>query len=101
MNPYYLFFIPFLLVACATTAPTPNVKQISQDTYEVNKVGGWGYDLHDLKKQVKDTAELFAKSAGKDMVIISEEVQPDNTVGTYPAYDDTYKLKFRLVEKAK
>lgn len=101
MNPYYLFFVPFLLVACATSAPTSQVKKLSQDTYEINKAGGWGYDLRDLKSEVKASAELFSKSAGKDMVVISEEVKPDATVGTYPAYDDTYVLRFRLVDKTK
>ena len=99
MNPYYLFFVPFLLVACATSVPASQVKKLSQDTYEINKVGGWGYDLRDLKSEVKASAELFAKSAGKDMVVISEDVKPDATVGTYPAYDDAYTLRFRLVDK--
>jgi len=35
------------------------------------------------------------------MVVISEEVKPDAKVGTYPAYDDTYVLRFRLIDKTK
>ena len=62
-------------------------------------MGGWGYDLNDLKVEVKNSAETFARSAGKQMVVISEEVKPDETVGTYPAYDDTYTMRFRLVDR--
>ena len=35
------------------------------------------------------------------MVVISESTKPDNRVSTYPAYDDTYTLQFRLVDKKK
>jgi hypothetical protein len=101
MKHTFVLLASFAMVACATSAPSSGIKQLSQDTYEISRAGGWGYDLRDLKKEVKSSAELFAKSAGKDMVVISENVKPDNKVGTYPAYDDTYTLRFRLVDKNK
>ena len=101
MKYIFLLFFSLLLVACATSAPKSDIKKLSQDTYEISRAGGWGYDLRDLKKEVKDSAELFAHSAGKDMVVISESTKPDDRVSTYPAYDDTYTLQFRLVDKKK
>jgi len=89
------------ITACASNPSSSSVKQISPDTYEVSQLGGWGYDLSDLKSEVRKTADTFASSAGKQMVVISEEVKPDERVSTYPAYDDTYVLRFRLVDKAR
>lgn len=89
------------VTACASNPSPSPVKQISPDTYELSQLGGWGYDLSDLKSEVRKTADTFASSAGKQMVVISEEVKPDERVSTYPAYDDTYTLRFRLVDKAR
>ncbi len=91
--------ISALLTACVNAMSPSPVNQLSPGIYEITRVGGWGFDLAELKNEVRSSAEIFATSAGKDMVIISEEVEPDEKVGTYPAYDDRYKLRFRLVEK--
>jgi len=101
MKYFFVLFTSLVLIACATSAPSSGIKQLSQDTYEISRAGGWGYDLRDLKAEVKGSAELFANSAGKDMVVVSENVKPDDKVGTYPAYDDTYTLRFRLIDKNK
>lgn len=101
MKYIFALFFSFLLVACATSAQNSDIKKVSQDTYEISRAGGWGYDLRDLKKEVNDSAKLFANSAGKDMVVISENTKPDDRVSTYPAYDDTYTLQFRLVDRQK
>jgi hypothetical protein len=101
MKYIFVLFGSFFLVACATSAPTSDIKMLSQDTYEISRSGGWGYDLRELKKEVKSSAELFANSAGKDMVVMSESTKPDDKVSTYPAYDDTYTLQFRLVDRKK
>jgi hypothetical protein len=99
MKKIIVLAISSTLMACVNAVSPSAVNKISSDTYEISRVGGWGYDLNDLKLEVKNSAETFARSAGKQMVVISEEVKPDETVGTYPAYDDTYTLRFRLVDK--
>jgi hypothetical protein len=71
----------------------------SDGSYSISKVGGWGYDLGSLKAEVKQDAANYAKGAGKTLEIVSESVQPETQVGVYPAYDDTYSLTFKLVEK--
>lgn len=79
-------------------APEHRVLQIEPDTYKITESGGWGYDLKDLKDEVKIQARIFAQSAGKSYVIVSEGIEPEKTVGVYPAYDDTYTLVFKLVD---
>jgi hypothetical protein len=85
-----------ILGACASTSP---VLKNSDGSYSISKVGGWGYDLGSLKAEVKQDAANYAKGAGKTLEIVSESVQPETQVGVYPAYDDTYSLTFKLVEK--
>jgi len=99
MKKLFVLAVSASLMACVSPGSPPAVNTISADTYEITRVGGWGYDLNDLKLEVKSSAETFARAAGKQMIVISEEVKPDETVGTYPAYDDTYTLRFRLTDK--
>ena len=100
MKSFTVMALTGFITACASNPSSSSVKQISPDTYEVSQLGGWGYDLSDLKSEVRKTAHTFASSAGKQMVVISEEVKPDERVSTYPADDDTYILRFRLVDRA-
>ena len=100
MKSFTVMAMTGFITACASNPSSPSVKQISPDNYEVSQLGGWGYDLSDLKSEVRKTADTFASSAGKQMVVISEEVKPDERVSTYPADDDTYILRFRLVDRA-
>lgn len=85
-----------MLVGCA---PEHRVLKIEPDTYKITESGGWGFDLRELKDEVKAEAKVFAESAGKKLVIVSETIEPDKTVDVYPAVDDTYTLVFKLVEK--
>lgn len=88
--------LPAALAACV---PTPPVTENNDGTYTISQTGGWGYDMHDVKTEVKQQANQFARQAGKDLVILNEEVRPMRSYGTYPSYDDTYTLTFRLGER--
>lgn len=88
-----------LLIFVSACAPTTRVVAVSDNVYRISKVGGWGYDLNTLKREVRDQATSFSASAGKDCEFIDEQVVPDQRVDIYPADDDTYALTFRLVDR--
>ena len=86
-----------LLCACA---PATRVTQVSGDLYQITKEGGWGYDLVELKQEVRNQAREFADAAGKQCEIVDEKIIPDDHVDVYPADDDTYQVTFRLINRA-
>lgn len=88
-----------MILFLSSCASEHRVLKIEPDSYRITESGGWGYDLKDLKEEVKTQAKRFAESAGKNYVVVSEEIEPEKTVGVYPAYDDTYTLIFKLVDK--
>ena len=99
LQPSACIFATLLFYAgCATES---RVVQINGDVYQITKFGGWGYDLKALKSGVNAQARDFANSAGKDLEVVDESVTPDSRVDVYPADDDTYTLRFRLIERKK
>lgn len=70
------------------------VNQILGDVYQISKEGGWGYDLVELKGELRTEAQRFAAATGKQCDIIDEKTIPDARVVVYPADDDTYSAHF-------
>jgi hypothetical protein len=87
------------LLVLGGCSPAPRVKQNADNTYSISETGGWGYNEAVLKRQVKEQAEAFARSAGKRMLIVDEGLEPDSKVNVYPADEDTYTLTFRLTDR--
>jgi len=87
------------LLILAGCSPAPRVKQNADNTYSISETGGWGYNEAVLKRQVREQAEAFARSAGKRMWVVDEGLEPDAKVDVYPADEDTYTLTFRLTDR--
>ena len=88
-----------LLFAVAVAAGTPEVVQLSPDTYMISKAdhgGIFGGGLPKLKAAVIKQANEFAAAQGKIAVPLGSSERP---MGNGPAQWATYEYQFRVVDK--
>jgi len=88
-----------LLFAVAGVAGTPEVVQLSPDTYMISKAdhgGIFGGGLPKLKAAVIKQANEFAAAQGKIAVPLGSSERP---MGNGPAQWATYEYQFRVVDK--
>lgn len=86
--------IPALVCLAAVSCASPEVVQVSTDTYQIFKevrVVGWP-NLKSLKAEVLAEANRFAVEQGKDLVVLSDQEYAQG-FGRIASY----RLSFKLV----